>query len=175
MRGLPPGEEGRSGQPASHGIGGFAYHSVDEGVMKDCVDCHGRPRASTPARRPRTSCRPMTGWPARSATSRRSRAKSPPTSTGAGLAGLAAATGRPAPPRRSARRRWRHAARHLGEEQGLLHLGQQRPADAALLRRQVEPHDRRLQRQVHHDSPSTSVRRRPPTGMRTRRSIRSRR
>jgi len=24
-----------------HGIGGMAYHSVDDGEMKDCVDCHG--------------------------------------------------------------------------------------------------------------------------------------
>jgi hypothetical protein len=23
-----------------HGIGGFMYHSVDEGVMKECTDCH---------------------------------------------------------------------------------------------------------------------------------------
>ncbi|MGI9263637.1 MAG: tetrathionate reductase family octaheme c-type cytochrome [Gammaproteobacteria bacterium] len=25
----------------SHGIGGMVVHSVDEGVMKDCTDCHG--------------------------------------------------------------------------------------------------------------------------------------
>jgi hypothetical protein len=30
-----------AGNAQSHGIGGFAYHSVDEGVMKDCADCHG--------------------------------------------------------------------------------------------------------------------------------------
>jgi hypothetical protein len=30
-----------AGNVQSHGIGGFAYHSVDEGVMKDCADCHG--------------------------------------------------------------------------------------------------------------------------------------
>ena len=30
-----------AGNTLSHGIGGFMYHSVDEGVMKDCVDCHG--------------------------------------------------------------------------------------------------------------------------------------
>jgi hypothetical protein len=29
-----------SGNVLSHGIGGFAYHSVDEGTMKDCTDCH---------------------------------------------------------------------------------------------------------------------------------------
>ncbi len=28
------------GQVASHGIGGMPYHSVDEGIMKQCVDCH---------------------------------------------------------------------------------------------------------------------------------------
>jgi octaheme c-type cytochrome (tetrathionate reductase family) len=30
-----------SGNMIGHEIGGFAYHSVDEGVMKDCTDCHG--------------------------------------------------------------------------------------------------------------------------------------
>ena len=30
-----------SGNVIDHGIGGFMYHSVDEGVMKDCEDCHG--------------------------------------------------------------------------------------------------------------------------------------
>jgi hypothetical protein len=30
-----------SGNMIDHGIGGFTYHSVDEGVMKDCADCHG--------------------------------------------------------------------------------------------------------------------------------------
>jgi octaheme c-type cytochrome (tetrathionate reductase family) len=30
-----------SGQALDHGIGGFMYHSTDEGVMKDCEDCHG--------------------------------------------------------------------------------------------------------------------------------------
>jgi octaheme c-type cytochrome (tetrathionate reductase family) len=30
-----------SGNLVDHGIGGFMYHSVDEGVMKDCADCHG--------------------------------------------------------------------------------------------------------------------------------------
>jgi octaheme c-type cytochrome (tetrathionate reductase family) len=29
------------GNLLSHGIGGMPYHSVDEGVMKDCEDCHG--------------------------------------------------------------------------------------------------------------------------------------
>jgi octaheme c-type cytochrome (tetrathionate reductase family) len=29
------------GNTLSHGIGGMAFHSVDEGVMKDCADCHG--------------------------------------------------------------------------------------------------------------------------------------
>ncbi len=29
-----------SGHMIDHGIGGFMYHSVDEGVMKDCTDCH---------------------------------------------------------------------------------------------------------------------------------------
>lgn len=29
--------------PISHGIGGMPYHSVDEGSMKQCVDCHGLP------------------------------------------------------------------------------------------------------------------------------------
>jgi len=28
-------------KPLSHGIGGMPYHSVDEGDMKQCVDCHG--------------------------------------------------------------------------------------------------------------------------------------
>ena len=30
-----------AGNVLSHGIGGMPYHSVDEGVMKDCEDCHG--------------------------------------------------------------------------------------------------------------------------------------
>ena len=30
-----------AGNTLSHGIGGMAYHSVDEGVMKQCTDCHG--------------------------------------------------------------------------------------------------------------------------------------
>jgi len=30
-----------SGNMIDHGIGGFMYHSVDEGVMKGCTDCHG--------------------------------------------------------------------------------------------------------------------------------------
>ena len=30
-----------AGNMVNHGIGGFMYHSVDEGVMKDCTDCHG--------------------------------------------------------------------------------------------------------------------------------------
>ena len=29
-------------EPVSHGIGGMAFHSVDEGSMKQCVDCHGK-------------------------------------------------------------------------------------------------------------------------------------
>lgn len=29
------------GNVLSHGIGGMPYHSVDEGVMKQCEDCHG--------------------------------------------------------------------------------------------------------------------------------------
>lgn len=29
------------GNLLSHGIGGMPYHSVDEGVMKQCTDCHG--------------------------------------------------------------------------------------------------------------------------------------
>ena len=29
------------GNVLSHGIGGMPYHSVDEGVMKQCDDCHG--------------------------------------------------------------------------------------------------------------------------------------
>jgi len=29
------------GQLVSHGIGGMAFHSVDEGAMKTCTDCHG--------------------------------------------------------------------------------------------------------------------------------------
>jgi octaheme c-type cytochrome (tetrathionate reductase family) len=29
------------GFQTSHGIGGMVYHSVDEGEMKDCADCHG--------------------------------------------------------------------------------------------------------------------------------------
>ena len=29
------------GNTLSHGIGGMAYHSTDEGVMKECTDCHG--------------------------------------------------------------------------------------------------------------------------------------
>ncbi|MBT8108902.1 MAG: hypothetical protein KJP17_11735 [Gammaproteobacteria bacterium] len=32
-------------KPVSHGIGGMPYHSVDEGNMKDCVDCHGAAEA----------------------------------------------------------------------------------------------------------------------------------
>jgi octaheme c-type cytochrome (tetrathionate reductase family) len=30
-----------SGNMIDHGIGGFMYHSTDEGSMKDCTDCHG--------------------------------------------------------------------------------------------------------------------------------------
>ncbi len=30
-----------SGNMIDHGIGGFMFHSTDEGVMKDCEDCHG--------------------------------------------------------------------------------------------------------------------------------------
>jgi octaheme c-type cytochrome (tetrathionate reductase family) len=33
-------DKGAAGNVQSHGIGGFMYHSVDEGVMKDCTDCH---------------------------------------------------------------------------------------------------------------------------------------
>ena len=33
-------EKDASGNMLSHGIGGFMYHSTDEGVMKDCTDCH---------------------------------------------------------------------------------------------------------------------------------------
>ncbi len=29
------------GKPLSHGIGGMPYHSVEEGNMKNCDDCHG--------------------------------------------------------------------------------------------------------------------------------------
>lgn len=29
------------GDTISHGIGGMGFHSVDEGVMKTCTDCHG--------------------------------------------------------------------------------------------------------------------------------------
>ena len=37
-----------AGNVLSHGIGGFAYHSVDEGVMAKCTDCH-LPATSTHA------------------------------------------------------------------------------------------------------------------------------
>jgi octaheme c-type cytochrome (tetrathionate reductase family) len=30
-----------AGDLVDHGIGGMPYHSVDEGVLKTCVDCHG--------------------------------------------------------------------------------------------------------------------------------------
>ncbi|MBK7901590.1 MAG: hypothetical protein IPJ97_00585 [Proteobacteria bacterium] len=30
-----------AGNTLSHGIGGMAFHSIDEGVMKECSDCHG--------------------------------------------------------------------------------------------------------------------------------------
>ena len=30
-----------AGNTLSHGIGGMAFHSTDEGVMKGCTDCHG--------------------------------------------------------------------------------------------------------------------------------------
>jgi octaheme c-type cytochrome (tetrathionate reductase family) len=30
-----------AGNTLSHGIGGMAYHSTDEGAMKECSDCHG--------------------------------------------------------------------------------------------------------------------------------------
>lgn len=30
-----------AGNTLSHGIGGMAFHSIDEGVMQDCSDCHG--------------------------------------------------------------------------------------------------------------------------------------
>ena len=33
------------GEVASHGIGGMAFHSVDEGTMRECVDCHDDPSA----------------------------------------------------------------------------------------------------------------------------------
>jgi len=34
-------ERDSEGNMLSHGIGGMPYHSVDEGVMKQCDDCHG--------------------------------------------------------------------------------------------------------------------------------------
>ncbi len=34
-------ERDNDGNMLSHGIGGMPYHSVDEGVMKQCDDCHG--------------------------------------------------------------------------------------------------------------------------------------
>jgi octaheme c-type cytochrome (tetrathionate reductase family) len=34
-------KRGQDGELLSHGIGGMAYHSVDEGNMKECTDCHG--------------------------------------------------------------------------------------------------------------------------------------
>jgi octaheme c-type cytochrome (tetrathionate reductase family) len=30
-----------AGKTLSHGIGGMAFHSIDEGAMKECTDCHG--------------------------------------------------------------------------------------------------------------------------------------
>lgn len=33
-------DRNNGGQVISHGIGGMPYHSVDEGNMKQCVDCH---------------------------------------------------------------------------------------------------------------------------------------
>ena len=33
--------EGDDQKLVDHGIGGMPYHSIDEGEMKDCVDCHG--------------------------------------------------------------------------------------------------------------------------------------
>lgn len=34
-------KRGPDGELLSHGIGGMPFHSVDEGVMKQCGDCHG--------------------------------------------------------------------------------------------------------------------------------------
>jgi len=34
-------KRGPDGEMLSHGIGGMPFHSVDEGVMKQCADCHG--------------------------------------------------------------------------------------------------------------------------------------
>ena len=41
-----------AGNMLDHGIGGFMYHSTDEGVMKDCTDCHSPSiHAGTPVER----------------------------------------------------------------------------------------------------------------------------
>jgi len=34
-------KRGDNGKPLDHGIGGMPYHSVDEGSLKTCTDCHG--------------------------------------------------------------------------------------------------------------------------------------
>ena len=36
-------DRNQGGQVSSHGIGGMPYHSVDEGTMIQCVDCHDNP------------------------------------------------------------------------------------------------------------------------------------
>ncbi len=57
-------KRGPDGELLSHGIGGMPFHSVDEGAMKQCADCHGD-RASihagttvqnTVANHPRLAC-----------------------------------------------------------------------------------------------------------------------
>ena len=74
-----------AGNMLDHGIGGFMYHSVDEGKLKGCTDCHGEATSihigtsvENLVQIARSSCLPGR------ATSRRSRARFPHTSTGAG-------------------------------------------------------------------------------------------
>ena len=74
------------GKPTSHGIGGMPYHSVDEGTMVQCVDCHENP--SAPAHGVGKCGRmvqdPRASRPVRSVTYRPSPVKPPPRSSGTG-------------------------------------------------------------------------------------------
>ena len=88
-----------SGNMVDHGIGGFMYHSVDEGVMKDCTDCHGAATSIHAGKTVQNIVQTHTASPARRATSRRSRARLRPTSTGSGRS-RASTRGRPTAQRR---------------------------------------------------------------------------
>jgi len=166
-----------SGSMIDHGIGGFMYHSVDEGVMKDCTDCHGSTasihvgtsveRVLQSQAHDRLACQvchiPAFArevatyvdwkWSLAGQDTR-------PAACAASPTGVAATC---------------HSARNLRQDEGLLHLGNRCAAHPALLRRQVEPRHRRLEQHVYDHAGSTWARvsdlqgTRPPGSTRSRR------